>query len=297
MKKASSAIIFIIAAQFVMAQNKNYAELLQLPRYTSEFYYSPGKEKIAKDIAISIESATKYFKEELEFIPKTKIFVLGPEHWKKYAAFPVYGMPHNIDMVRLAVASDENDFWQSFLPPLDKLPAVLVERIKTAYRNADKSYSMRPFFNLLAIHELGHSYHGQKKINMQRKWMQELFVNIMLHTYVAEKRQDLLPALTTFPEMVVSAGSAEFRYTSLSDFEEKYDDAGAGMTAKNYGWYQCNFHHAAKNIYDAGGKKVLNKLWTALQEHPEKLNDIALVQMLNDKVHPSVADVYRKWNQ
>lgn len=103
---------------------------------------------------------------------------------------------------------------------------------------------------------------------MQRKWMQELFVNIILHTYVAEKEPQLLPALETFPNMVVGAGTAEYKFTSLADFERLYESMGMG--AKNYGWYQSKLHVAAKNIYNAGGPRVMKKLWVALKKHQEK---------------------------
>ena len=53
--------------------------------------------------------------------------------------------------------------------------------------------------------------------------MGELFVNIMLHTYVAEKQPELLPALETFPNMVVGGGTADYKFTSLNDFEELYN--------------------------------------------------------------------------
>lgn len=154
---------------------------------------------------------------------------------------------------------------------------------------------MMPFFDLLALHELGHPYHEQGGLKMQRKWMQELFVNLMLHTYVAEKEPQLLPALETFPNMVVSAGTAEYKFTSLADFERLYE--GLGMGPKNYGWYQSKLHVAAKNIYNAGGAKVMKKLWASLKKHPENMSDDAFVKMLKKEVHFSVADVYLKWNK
>lgn len=289
--------IATVVSQSAFAQPGITDTLNQLPGHRQTIYFSPGNEARAKDIAVFMDNAGRYFHKELKFTPKVKLFILDPQHWKQYADFPVYGMPHNIDWVRLAIATKDNAFWQSFLPPLDKLPPALVERINTAYRKPDGSYSMQPFFDLLALHEMGHSYHGQAGLKMHRKWMQELFVNIMLHTYVAEKQPELLPALTTFPEMVVGAGSAEYRYTSLADFESNYDDAGKGMTAKNYGWYQSNLHHAAKKIYDAGGKQVIKKLWKALKKHREEMSNEAFVAMLQKEVHPGVADVYLKWNQ
>jgi hypothetical protein len=70
-----------------------------------------------------------------------------------------------------------------------------------------------------------------------------------------------------------------------------------GMGPKNYGWYQCKLHSAAKDIYDAGGKTVLKRLWQALKNHHEKMTDEELVTMLKKEVHSSVADVYLNWNK
>jgi hypothetical protein len=79
------------------------------------------------------------------------------------------------------------------------------------------------------------------------------------------KQPQLLPALEAFPNMVVGAGMAEYKFTSLEDFEKLYPTMGMGP--KNYGWYQCKLHLAAKDIYNTGGKKVLKKLWKALKKH------------------------------
>ena len=95
--------------------------------------------------------------------------------------------------------------------------------------------------------------------------------------------------------MVVGSGSQEYKYTSLKDIEDRYDEIGK-QHPKNYGWYQCKLHSAAKDIYNAGGKKVLKKLWKALKKHQEKMTDEEFVRMLK-KVHPSVADVCLKWDK
>ncbi|MEJ7626188.1 MAG: hypothetical protein WKF35_04955 [Ferruginibacter sp.] len=207
----------------------------------------------------------------------------------------VYGFPHNIDSAHLTIAAEDNDFWRSFLPPIDKVPPPVAAQITKAYGKPDGSYSMMPFFDLLALHEMGHSYTSQAELKMHRNWMGELFVNIMLHTYVAEKIPELLPALETFPNMVLSGGKAEYKFTSLADFERLY--ATLGMGPKNYGWYQSKLHSAAKDIYNAGGKIVLRKLWAALKKHQEKMTDAEFANMLKKEVHPSVANVYLQWNQ
>lgn len=271
--------------------------LEELTGFSQTFYFSPGHEARTKNIAEFLEGAGSFFQTEIGFTPTTKFYILAPKHWKFVAAKPlrdVYGFPHNIDLVRLAIAAEDNDFARSFLPPVDKLPAPILAQVKKAYGNPDGSYSMMPFFDLLALHEMGHSYTAQAGLKMQRNWMSELFVNIMLHTYIAEKQSALLDALETFPGMVVGAGSDEHKFTSLEDFENLYSTMGMGP--KNYGWYQCKFHTAAKDIYEAGGKNVLKRLWQALQEHQEKMTDEEFVGMLKKEVHSSVADVYLDWS-
>lgn len=272
--------------------------LKSLAGFTQTIYYSTGREARAKDIALFIENAGRYFQTELQFTPRTKIYVLAPEDWNAYAAKAiqgVYGFPHNVDHERLVIASDDNDFWRSYLPPVNQLPPPIAAQITQAYRKADGSFSMMPFFDLLALHEMGHSYTAQAGLIMHRHWMSELFVNIMLHTYITEKQSELLPALEAFPAMVVSAGTADYKFTSLEDFEKLYTTMGMGP--KNYGWYQCKLHSAAKDIYNAGGKQVLIKLWQVLKNNPDNMSDEAFVNILKKEVHPSVADIYVKWNK
>ena len=116
----------------------------------------------------------------------------------------------------------------------------------------------------------------------------------MLHTYVAEKQPELLPALEAFPNMVVATGTSEYKFTSLEDFERLYPTLGMGP--KNYGWYQSKLHVASREIYNSGGKKVLKQLWTALKKHQQKMTDEEFIDMLKKEVHPSVANVYVNWN-
>ena len=297
---ASLVLVLLINFSFAQDTAKTVTKpfpLEALKGFTQTYYYSPGRQERAKSIASFMENASIYFQKEIAFTPKITLFILAPQNWKDVAAKPqqdVYGFPHNADSARLVVAADDNDFWSSFLPPVDKLSPLMAAQVSKAYGKQDGSYSMMPFFDLLALHEMGHSYTAQAGLKMHRHWMAELFVNIMLHTYVAEKQPQLLPALQAFPNMVVGAGTAEYGFTSLEDFEKLYPTLGMGP--KNYGWYQCKFHSAARDIYNAGGSEVMKKLWKALKKHQEEMTDIEFTDMLNKEVNPSVANVYLQWN-
>lgn len=276
---------------------QSFENLNELAGTSAKTYYSVGSKEQAETMAKRCDSVMSFYKSIINFEPKITLLILSPTDWSKYTNFPVYGMPHYNDYQTLIVASEDNDFWKSFIPPMDQLPTELTQQILDTYTDETNTLSMRSFFDLLAIHELGHAFHGQGGLKMQRKWMSELFANILLHTYIAEKEPELLPALTIFPKMVVSTTELEnLKYTTLTELESEYDIIGQ-KHPNNYGWYQCRWHMAASNIYDLGGIAAFQKLWKELKNQQETLDDSAFATLLSNKVHQSIADVQLKWNE
>lgn len=280
---------------FINTASSQYDNLIKLEGFESSVYYSAGHDQRAKDITIRTEKAINYNYKLLGFKPQVTLLILTPEDWSKHTTFPVYGMAHYKDDQTLVVATSDNDLWRSFIPPVDQLPTPLAEQIKKEYGTKDGSLSMQPFFDLLALHELGHAFHIQGGLTMQRKWMGELFCNILLHTYIAENEPEQLNALTLFPEMVVAAGTTGYKFTSLNQFENNYSELGQ-KHPKNYGWYQCRYHKAAKDIYEAGGPNILKRLWNTLKEPKDQLTDAELAAILAKNVHQNVANILLKWN-
>jgi hypothetical protein len=93
-------------------------------------------------------------------------------------------------------------------------------------------------------------------------------------------------ALEAFPSVIAGGEVSQLRYRSLADFERLYTDVGP----QNYGWYQCRFHVAAKDIYNAGGVEALKRLWKVFLISNEEL-----AVQLRDDVHPAVARVLTEW--
>ena len=293
MQKTILFVFILLIMQGLKALGQ-YQELTPFKSSAIQVYHSAGQEERAKEITPRVEKAMAFHQQLVGFKPEVIILILTKDDWSRYTNFPVYGMPHYNNDKTLIVAAEDNVFWQSFLPPLEQLPANLRSQVEQAYLMPDGRISMQPFFDLLALHELGHAFHLQGGLQMQRKWMGELFCNILLHTYVAENEPDQLAALTVFPNMVIGNGTSEYKYTSLHDIEERYEEIGM-QHAKNYGWFQSRWHAAAGDIYDAAGKNVVPKLWTAFKNQQQKLNDEALISFLESAVHTSLADVMRNW--
>jgi hypothetical protein len=276
---------------------QKYSDLTALNGYKTKVYFSTGNDVRTKTVAERMDRVLEYYNTLIAYEPEVTLLILNPVDWPKHTTFPVYGMPHYDDKRDLLImASENNEFWKSFIPPIEHLPKELADKISSTYVDENGDLTMQAFFDLLAIHEIGHAYHFQAGINVQRMWMGELFCNIMLHTYIAENEPEQLPALTVFPQMVIAAGKDEYKFTSLTDVEERYEEIGQKYP-KNYGWYQCRWHSAAGNIYDAGGTNTFVKLWNAFSSQKEKLDDVAFAKLLSSKVHQSVADVMLRWDE
>lgn len=294
-KSILNGIYVLLFASICNLSAQPYENLNLLEGHNTNTYFSNGSIEQAETMATRCDSVISFYKSILNFEPEVNLLVLSPDDWSKYTKFPVYGMPH-YNAQTLIVASDDNDFWKSFIPPLDKLPFELAQQISGIYSDKDNSLTMRSFFDLLAIHELGHAFHVQGGLTMQRKWMGELFANILLHTYIAEKEPELIPALSVFPKMVVSStNKEELKYTTLNELETNYNLIGQ-QHPNNYGWYQCRWHIAAGTIYDSGGVKALQNLWQALKSQREPLDDMAFALLLSEKTHQTIADVQLKWD-
>ena len=275
---------------------QSLADLNHLDGSKTETYYSTGSKEQAEIMAHRCDRVIAFYKSMINFEPIVTLLVLSPSDWGKYTDFPVYGMPHYNDAKTLIVASEDNDFWKSFIPPIDQLPKEYAQQISETYSDENGSISMRGFFDLLAIHELGHAFHSQGGLTMQRKWMGELFANILLHTYLAENEPELMLALTVFPKMVVSSvKKQELKFTTLTELEANYNLLGQ-QYPNNYGWYQCRWHIAAGRIYDDGGLKAFKNLWGTLKKQKAILSDAEFAALLTRKVHKSVANVQIHWD-
>ncbi|NNK72277.1 MAG: hypothetical protein HKO94_03700 [Flavobacteriaceae bacterium] len=275
---------------------QSYDGLTPLENHQTNTYYSSGAAKQAEEMAMRCDRVMSFYKSHIGFQPAVTLLVLSESDWNSYTDFPLYGMPHYSNKNTLVVASHDNDFWKSFIPPLDMMPKELTAQITETYSNKNGGLTMRGFFDLLAIHELGHVYHEQGGLTMQRKWMGELFANILLHTYIAEQEPELLPLLTAFPKMVVSTtDKSTLKFTTLNELETNYDII-TQQYPNNYGWYQSRWHIAAGDIYDDGGVQTIKNLWNTLKTHEELLDNSSFESVLLNQVHQSVAEVQLKWD-
>jgi len=147
------------------------------------------------------------------------------------------------------------------------------------------------FADLLVVHELAHLFHAQVPFTFPRLWLMELFANIGLHAYLAEVEPAELPVLTTLPDSMKALSTARVRHRSLEDFERLY----VGVGPENYGWYQLRLHAAARELYDDAGVDALKRLYRTFAAQRAELTDRQLAELLEERVHPTAAQVMSTW--
>jgi hypothetical protein len=240
--------------------------LPRLDGYPFDVRYSESARAEAVRLADLAKDAYEYF---VGVFPNTKPAVtarfLTPVDWPD-----AYGMPAYDPFERsLRVATEDNRFWQSF-GKMARLasPLVAYPRLKRTYADDGGKLQLRRFFDLLAVHELAHSFEHTVFATFPALWLSEVFANLALHTFIATMRPQELANLTTFPEAQrrIKPFNLMIRlrgYRSLEDFERHYPvGTDRPMNGANYGWYQIRFHVLARQVFDESGEDSLTRLWT-----------------------------------
>jgi hypothetical protein len=270
-------------------------ELRELSGYAFEARHSTGLENEARIVANRVASALDRFGPRLGITPEVTLLVLAEADWAHHTEFPVYGMPHILGGRVLIVAGEDNPFWRSFLPDPAGLPDEAAAALRRVYDDGTGGLTAAPFFDLLAIHELGHAFDHQAGVGTQRRWMGEFLPNLLVHAWVEEEAPELLPALTLITDLAVAQGPGAHPYTTLAELEEKYLTI-VYEHPENYGWYQFRWTQGARRLYETAGSEALDRLWTALRDTPEILDDAAFLDLLDNRVHRALGDFVRDWD-
>jgi len=236
-------------------------------------FASVGLEARAALIGRISSDAYAYIATLLGFRPAAQVLVLSDADWPSRTDTPVYGLP-NAWNGTLVVAGTEAPFWEQLTEMV--APADQAELARVYGR--DGAIRLGPFFDLVAVHEVAHIFH-QGSQHFPRLWLQELFANLCLHSWVAERSPEALEILLTLPRLGATAPAEAFAYRTRDDFEQVY----SGVGGANYVWFQFRLQLEAAALYDRAGPDALVRLFEAF-----RLDDAALAQRL-EAVDPGLA--------
>jgi hypothetical protein len=238
-------------------------------------FASAGLEERARAIGSIASDSYEYLADLLGFRPQAQVLVVSEDDWPKVTEVPLYGLP-NASNGTLAVAGTEAPFWSSFVEMAG--PGAEAE-LATVYGAPDGVIRLGPFMDLIAVHEVAHLFHEGSQ-HFPRLWLQELFANVGLHAWVAERAPDQLTTLLTLPRLGAKASPETFDCRTRDDFERQYITMGG----PNYVWFQFRLQLEAAALYDRAGSAVVRRLFEAF-----RLDDAALARRLDADVDPGLA--------
>lgn len=256
-----------------------------LPTFASE-----GLEPAARAIAEIAAEAHDYLAGLLDRRPEAQVVVLDEADWATKGRVPLFGLP-NASEGSLVVAGTEAPFWGSLAAMVAPEDRAELEAVYATPGGAGNSGAVHggeirfgPFFDLVAVHEVAHLFH-QDGVTFPRLWLQELFANLALHTWVHERRPSALATLLTLPRLGAKAPDTNYEWRTLEDFERRYSEMGG----PNYVWFQFRLELAAEDAYLSGGSAVLRRLFDAF-----RLDDSTLAGQLRS-LDPALGDVLTRF--
>jgi hypothetical protein len=240
-------------------------------------FASVGLEARAESIGRIAADAHEYLAGLLGFRPDAQVLVLSEADWPSRTDTELYGLP-NASNGTLVVAGTEARLWSQFAEMVADEDRPELERTY-GDPGGDGGLMLGSFMDLVAVHEVGHVFHEGTQ-HFPRLWLQELFANLCLHAWVAERSPESMPALLTMPTLGAKAPPEAFTYHSRDEVERLYSNVGG----VNYAWFQFRLQLEAAALYDRAGSGAVTRLFEAF-----RLDDAALARRLEEAVDPGLA--------
>ncbi len=254
--------------------------------------HSQGLDLRAREIGDIVAGGLTVLSNTLGFSPSFRLLVLSRADWAHFTPNPVFGMPHCTDGQTLVMAADEPDFWagaRSWVFGPQEGPEL--KRLESLYGTVEGEIDVRPFNDLMALHELGHIFHRQVPFDFPRPWLRELFANLCQYVAVAVSMPERMPYLISLPQALQRPADA-VTYSTLDALDRPVSSLGLG----NLIWYQWQLLLSARAIYEREGPAVLRRIFDAsLQCCDRPTVDMDLIAWLDRKAGPVTAGIMRTW--
>jgi hypothetical protein len=276
------------------------AGLVPVDGFSFPVFSSRGGVDRARTVATRSEQAISWLASRLEMPPTPPLLVVGRQDWDRVALIPQYGLPH-VSRTRMLMGQEPSEMWDSVIatawPDLSHAARV---RLRQVYGTPP---DLGSFADLLVAHELTHLADNPAWLDEQRPgsehawgnnprvlWFVELFANVGLHGYIAEREPDALPALETIFDVVWHTSPARWPITELSRMHEAATAENSDGT--NYVWFEFGLQVLAKHLWESSGTTALTHLNATL--HGPVLPDEQIIDVLGE-LSPAAADNVRAW--
>ena len=280
--------------------------LATLKGFPFEVRYSEGSLERARVMSRITAEAYGYFAELFALEPDLAVIVANETDWESRQP---YGLPYfndDADQIRpgiVVMPAGTGVFWVDMVQDLHETAPGAYERLRVTYPNGDGGVDLQPFFDLIAVHELGHAFEASGDLRLPTFWLGEIFANLCLHAFVATRRPQSLNTLEVLSVVGARSEGLDARmshegFTTLEELETHYTGGQDPMSPRNYVWYQYRWQRLAAAMFDADGEDGLVRFWEYFvhtQREDDAVTPLTLPTLLSLHVSATLGHAVREW--
>lgn len=250
---------FLLSPANALAQHRNAAEILRTLPLDSltgviTVHYSPGRVERARVLQRSYGGAVMHYRNMFVGEPALDLTVtlaiLNPEHWSAITAMP-YGLP-NIDFTG----------WPHFVAvlPADNDRGLTADYFRK--RELTTQREVQRAVDVIGFHEFGHGLAVQYLYvlapglaDLTLRWFDEFMATYIGQGYLWHTEG--MNADPIRPELVADVAP---QYTTLSGFDEHYQELMTPEGFETLGWYQVQFAQRGREVFEKHGLEFIRRV-------------------------------------
>jgi hypothetical protein len=230
-----------------------HPELVSLDGFAMPVLVSPGDEERGRTIAALADRSYSWLCETTGRRPRFTLYMVGRDHWDAVADVPVYGMPQAVPE-KVVTSPDAGDWWPEYWDAIrPQLSSSTIAELATVFGDPPDFTTLA---DLVVTHELTHLFHEIDPetwaSEFPEDWVMELFANIGMWGYVAEREPEQLALLST---MVDAAREVDPATWPMSDLSQMGQSMQVSIPA--YVWYEFRLIELADSIWNSGGTDAM----------------------------------------
>ncbi len=226
-------------------------------------HFSPGYAKRAQTLGKLVSEAHFFLAEWLDVEARTTVSLLRRESWRRVRRAP-YGYPHSTPdkSTLFAPAHYPQRLISRQRVLFEQATPVLQQKICEDRHKIDDA--IKQFFDLVAIHELGHLFIHHLQLQLGTRWLTELIANLFATAFFVEVRPDLALTWLAWSELQVEL---DVSYRSLEAYETGY----TSLDFANSNYYQGRFNQKALLLWQTHGRELAPILIHSFSSQPDTI--------------------------
>lgn len=221
-----------------------------IPADITSYFVGDSREH-ARKLASMLQESRDFYRDSLHVDVALNLAVLDSARWVQVSPQP-YGLL-NVDAAMVFMPATPHgvvaEAYRRLEPRLPRAVLDSLAKLHLSWENA-----INEMVDLVAYHEIGHSFIAQFGIRAPNLWLNEMLATYLAYAFMRARH----PELASLWDVMCDADLAAYTpvHRTLEDLETLYSRVGAD----NYVWYQSQLQPRIRAIYSTQGFDFLRRV-------------------------------------